>query len=115
MEFPGGVEGERESIYCIVLELASSVNFCVKLLENWKMNFLLNSFQLRSIVAVGFENLAFLLCRYNVSIMAYGQTGSGKTHTMLGPQSESNFTFSMEDEQGLGIIPRASEEVFRYG
>ncbi|XP_077781942.1 kinesin-like protein KIF25 isoform X4 [Podarcis muralis] len=57
--------------------------------------------------------LTSLLDGYNVCIMAYGQTGSGKTHTMLGPQSESNFTFSMEDEQDLGIIPRASEEVFR--
>lgn len=45
--------------------------------------------------------------------MAYGQTGSGKTYTMLGPQSEENFAFSLEEELELGIIPRASQEVFR--
>lgn len=52
--------------------------------------------------------------RYNVCIMAYGQTGSGKTHTMFGPLSGDNFIFSTEDEPELGIIPRATEEVFRY-
>ncbi|XP_054053221.1 kinesin-like protein KIF25 isoform X1 [Rissa tridactyla] len=51
--------------------------------------------------------------RYNVCIMAYGQTGSGKTYTMLGPQLEENFAFSLEDELELGIIPRAAQEVFR--
>ncbi|XP_035745525.1 kinesin-like protein KIF25 [Egretta garzetta] len=56
--------------------------------------------------------LTSLLDGYNVCIMAYGQTGSGKTYTMLGPQSE-NFAFSMEDESELGIIPRATQEVFR--
>ncbi|XP_013922335.1 PREDICTED: kinesin-like protein KIF25 [Thamnophis sirtalis] len=45
--------------------------------------------------------------------MAYGQTGSGKTYTMLGPQLENSFCFSVEDETELGIIPRASKEVFR--
>lgn len=46
--------------------------------------------------------------------MAYGQTGSGKTYTMLGPKLENSFRFSVEDETELGIIPRASKEVFRY-
>ncbi|NWX11692.1 KIF25 protein, partial [Aegotheles bennettii] len=50
---------------------------------------------------------------YNVCIMAYGQTGSGKTYTMLGPQLEENFAFSTEDKSELGIIPRATQEVFR--
>ncbi|XP_070596418.1 kinesin-like protein KIF25 isoform X3 [Erythrolamprus reginae] len=54
-----------------------------------------------------------LLDGFNVCIMAYGQTGSGKTYTMLGPQLENNFPFSVEDETELGIIPRASKEVFR--
>ncbi|XP_070596408.1 kinesin-like protein KIF25 isoform X2 [Erythrolamprus reginae] len=53
-----------------------------------------------------------LLDGFNVCIMAYGQTGSGKTYTMLGPQLENNFPFSVEDETELGIIPRASKEVF---
>ncbi|XP_060098357.1 kinesin-like protein KIF25 isoform X2 [Heteronotia binoei] len=57
--------------------------------------------------------LISLLDGYNVCIMAYGQTGSGKTYTMLGPQPEDNFAFSLEDEPELGIIPRAAEEVFR--
>ncbi|NXP13685.1 KIF25 protein, partial [Thinocorus orbignyianus] len=57
--------------------------------------------------------LTSLLDGYNVCIMAYGQTGSGKTYTMLGPQSEENFAFSLEDESELGIIPRAAQEVFR--
>ncbi|PKU47725.1 kinesin-like protein kif25 [Limosa lapponica baueri] len=57
--------------------------------------------------------LTSLLDGYNVCIMAYGQTGSGKTYTMLGPQLEENFTFSLEDESELGIIPRATQEVFR--
>lgn len=45
--------------------------------------------------------------------MAYGQTGSGKTYTMLGPQLEESFAFALEDESELGIIPRATQEVFR--
>lgn len=45
--------------------------------------------------------------------MAYGQTGSGKTYTMLGPQPEENLVFAIEDESELGIIPRATQEVFR--
>uniref|UniRef100_A0A8C0FHD7 Kinesin family member 25 n=1 Tax=Bubo bubo TaxID=30461 RepID=A0A8C0FHD7_BUBBB len=57
--------------------------------------------------------LTSLLDGYNVCIMAYGQTGSGKTYTMLGPQLEENFAFSIEDESELGIIPRATQEVFR--
>uniref|UniRef100_A0A8C5UE58 Kinesin family member 25 n=1 Tax=Malurus cyaneus samueli TaxID=2593467 RepID=A0A8C5UE58_9PASS len=57
--------------------------------------------------------LTSLLDGYNVCIMAYGQTGSGKTYTMLGPQSEGNLAFSMEEESELGIIPRATQEVFR--
>ncbi|NWR30704.1 KIF25 protein, partial [Tachuris rubrigastra] len=57
--------------------------------------------------------LTSLLDGYNVCIMAYGQTGSGKTYTMLGPQVEGNFAFTIEDESELGIIPRATQEVFR--
>ncbi|NWU12517.1 KIF25 protein, partial [Cephalopterus ornatus] len=57
--------------------------------------------------------LTSLLDGYNVCIMAYGQTGSGKTYTMLGPQVEGNFAFAIEDESELGIIPRATQEVFR--
>ncbi|XP_063163587.1 kinesin-like protein KIF25 [Candoia aspera] len=57
--------------------------------------------------------LTSLLDGYNVCIMAYGQTGSGKTYTMLGPQLENSFHFSVDDEAELGIIPRASKEVFR--
>ncbi|KAM6467617.1 kinesin-like protein KIF25 isoform 2-T2 [Liasis olivaceus] len=57
--------------------------------------------------------LTSLLDGYNVCIMAYGQTGSGKTYTMLGPQLENSFHFPVEDETELGIIPRASKEVFR--
>ncbi|XP_027542267.1 kinesin-like protein KIF25 [Neopelma chrysocephalum] len=57
--------------------------------------------------------LTSLLDGYNVCIMAYGQTGSGKTYTMLGPQVEGNFAFAIEDESELGIIPRATKEVFR--
>ncbi|XP_050805044.1 kinesin-like protein KIF25 isoform X2 [Gopherus flavomarginatus] len=58
-------------------------------------------------------NKTFQFDRYNVCIMAYGQTGSGKTYTMLGPQSEDDVTLSIEDEPELGIIPKATEEVFR--
>ncbi|KAJ7342202.1 hypothetical protein JRQ81_009655 [Phrynocephalus forsythii] len=57
--------------------------------------------------------LTSLLDGYNVCIMAYGQTGSGKTYTMLGPQSEDTCTFPVEDDLEFGIIPRATEEVFR--
>nr|XP_060609737.1 kinesin-like protein KIF25 [Anolis sagrei ordinatus] len=57
--------------------------------------------------------LTSLLDGYNVCIMAYGQTGSGKTYTMLGPQPEDNVAFPVEEESDLGIIPRATEEVFR--
>ncbi|XP_064564678.1 kinesin-like protein KIF25 isoform X1 [Zonotrichia leucophrys gambelii] len=57
--------------------------------------------------------LTSLLDGYNVCIMAYGQTGSGKTYTMLGPQLEGNLAFAIEEESELGIIPRATQEVFR--
>ncbi|XP_068866295.1 kinesin-like protein KIF25 isoform X2 [Aphelocoma coerulescens] len=57
--------------------------------------------------------LTSLLDGYNVCIMAYGQTGSGKTYTMLGPQLEGNLAFSIQEESELGIIPRATQEVFR--
>uniref|UniRef100_A0A8B9NEG7 Kinesin family member 25 n=1 Tax=Accipiter nisus TaxID=211598 RepID=A0A8B9NEG7_9AVES len=57
--------------------------------------------------------LTSLLDGYNVCIMAYGQTGSGKTYTMLGPQLEENFAYCIEDASELGIIPRATQEVFR--
>ncbi|KAM3851572.1 kinesin-like protein KIF25 [Vipera latastei] len=57
--------------------------------------------------------LTSLLDGSNVCIMAYGQTGSGKTYTMLGPELEKGLHFSVEGEAELGIIPRASKEVFR--
>ncbi|XP_053152802.1 kinesin-like protein KIF25 isoform X2 [Hemicordylus capensis] len=57
--------------------------------------------------------LTSLLDGYNVCIMAYGQTGSGKTYTMLGPQPGDNSALLMGDETELGIIPRATEELFR--
>ncbi|XP_030092243.2 kinesin-like protein KIF25 isoform X2 [Serinus canaria] len=57
--------------------------------------------------------LTSLLDGYNVCIMAYGQTGSGKTYTMLGPQLEGNLAFATEEQSELGIIPRATQEVFR--
>eukprot|EP00118_Oscarella_pearsei_P004764 m.20793 g.20793 ORF g.20793 m.20793 type:complete len:1170 (+) comp28085_c0_seq1:96-3605(+) len=40
---------------------------------------------------------------YNGSIIAYGQTGTGKTYTIEGGDGEMR-----------GIIPRATEEIFRY-
>eukprot|EP00759_Apiculatamorpha_spiralis_P003208 PhF_6_TR11547/c0_g1_i1/m.18547 len=41
---------------------------------------------------------------YNATVIAYGQTGTGKTFTMEG------FT----NDEHRGIIPRATEEVFRF-
>ncbi|XP_043819613.1 kinesin-like protein KIF25 [Dromiciops gliroides] len=54
-----------------------------------------------------------LLDGYNVCIMTYGQTGSGKSYTMLGPHSESDPISPSEDDQEIGIIPRAAGELFR--
>jgi len=45
---------------------------------------------------------------YNVCIFAYGQTGSGKTYTMMG-----NTNDLASDDDGLGVAPRASNELFR--
>uniref|UniRef100_A0A674ME02 Kinesin-like protein n=1 Tax=Takifugu rubripes TaxID=31033 RepID=A0A674ME02_TAKRU len=42
---------------------------------------------------------------YNGTIFAYGQTASGKTHTMEG---------NLHDSQGMGIIPRISEDIFEH-
>uniref|UniRef100_A0A671Y682 Kinesin-like protein n=1 Tax=Sparus aurata TaxID=8175 RepID=A0A671Y682_SPAAU len=42
---------------------------------------------------------------YNGTIFAYGQTSSGKTHTMEG---------NLHDPQGMGIIPRISEDIFEH-
>lgn len=42
---------------------------------------------------------------FNCTVFAYGQTGTGKTHTMTG---------SLEDMEGMGIIPRAVHSIFQY-
>ncbi|XP_066995336.2 chromosome-associated kinesin KIF4A [Anabrus simplex] len=42
---------------------------------------------------------------YNVTILAYGQTGSGKTYTMG--------TCCVEDEENVGVIPRAVDDIFK--
>ncbi|KAG8123634.1 hypothetical protein E2320_019034 [Naja naja] len=49
----------------------------------------------------------------DVSPLLTSLLDGGKTYTMLGPQLEKSFCFSVEDETELGIIPRASKEVFR--
>ncbi|KFZ69401.1 Kinesin-like KIF25, partial [Podiceps cristatus] len=86
----------------------SSVNHCTLLLRVY------NALESQDIVFADVAPLlTSLLDGYNVCIMAYGQTGSGKTYTMLGPQLAENFAFSTEDESELGIIPRATQEVFR--
>jgi len=41
---------------------------------------------------------------YNTTVLAYGQTGTGKTHTMEG---------DIEDAEGMGVIPRAMQSIFR--
>ena len=41
---------------------------------------------------------------YNATIIAYGQTGTGKTYTMEGEPTK----------QKRGLIPRATEEIFRH-
>ncbi|NXQ89938.1 KIF25 protein, partial [Nyctibius grandis] len=86
----------------------SSVNHCTLLLRVYNA-----SESQDTVFADVAPLLTSLLDGYNVCIMAYGQTGSGKTYTMLGPQLEENFAFSTEDESELGIIPRATQEVFR--
>ncbi|KAH9246666.1 hypothetical protein BASA81_015791 [Batrachochytrium salamandrivorans] len=45
---------------------------------------------------------------YNVCIFAYGQTGSGKTFTMEGPSHISG-----PDDENIGMIPRAVEQIFQ--
>ncbi|KAK4884404.1 hypothetical protein RN001_000675 [Aquatica leii] len=42
---------------------------------------------------------------YNVTILAYGQTGSGKTYSM---------GTAYEDNEQIGIIPRAVHDIFNY-
>ncbi|XP_075881385.1 kinesin heavy chain [Nelusetta ayraudi] len=42
---------------------------------------------------------------YNGTVFAYGQTSSGKTYTMEG---------SLHDPEGMGIIPRISEDIFEH-
>ncbi|CAD7932320.1 unnamed protein product [Amoebophrya sp. A120] len=42
---------------------------------------------------------------YNGTVFAYGQTGTGKTFTMVGV---------LEQEELLGMIPRAFEHIFRH-
>ncbi|EGW13513.1 Kinesin-like protein KIF25 [Cricetulus griseus] len=60
------------------------------------------------------EKWSTLLMMYNVCIMAYGQTGSGKSYTMLGPHSEDDAAALLSGvHEDLGIIPRATEELFR--
>lgn len=46
--------------------------------------------------------------------MAYGQTGSGKSYTMLGPHSEEGPVLPLECHSDLALVPRATEELFRY-
>ncbi|GMH39440.1 hypothetical protein BSKO_07338 [Bryopsis sp. KO-2023] len=55
----------------------------------------------------GREVVASSIQGYNGTILAYGQTGSGKTYTMLGPEDALE-----EQDQLLGIMPRAIQQVF---
>nr|XP_040139526.1 kinesin-like protein KIF25 isoform X2 [Ictidomys tridecemlineatus] len=57
--------------------------------------------------------LTSFLDGFNVCIMAYGQTGSGKSYTMLGPHAEDEPGLPSGAHADWGIIPRATEELFR--
>ncbi|CAB3406080.1 unnamed protein product [Caenorhabditis bovis] len=46
---------------------------------------------------------------FNATVLAYGQTGSGKTHTM----GTAFDTVVTQQEQDLGVIPRAIHHTFR--
>ncbi|CAI5449435.1 unnamed protein product [Caenorhabditis angaria] len=46
---------------------------------------------------------------FNATVLAYGQTGSGKTHTM----GTAFDTAVVQNEQDLGVIPRAIHHTFR--
>ncbi|ANB15893.1 tubulin-dependent ATPase KIP3 [Sugiyamaella lignohabitans] len=51
------------------------------------------------------DSIPSLIKGYNVSIMAYGQSGSGKSYTM-------GTSDNQDDEATMGIISRASKELF---
>lgn len=46
-----------------------------------------------------------LYAGYNVTILAYGQTGSGKTYTM-------GTNYDGEEDETMGVIPRAINDIF---
>jgi len=51
---------------------------------------------------------------FNSTIFAYGQTGSGKTHTMFGPPGDnSRSRIKPRENEMMGVIPRAIDEIFR--
>uniref|UniRef100_A0A0N5AS38 Kinesin-like protein n=1 Tax=Syphacia muris TaxID=451379 RepID=A0A0N5AS38_9BILA len=52
-----------------------------------------------------------LLLGYNATIFAYGQTGTGKTFTMAG-EPDPQHTGCWQDDPGMGIIPRALQQLF---
>ncbi|XP_059614919.1 kinesin-like protein Klp61F [Phlebotomus argentipes] len=62
----------------------------------------------RSVVA---PYIGEVLSGYNCTVFAYGQTGTGKTYTMVGGQSPA-LRMSWEDNNPLGIIPRAVVHLF---
>lgn len=45
-----------------------------------------------------------ILNGYNGTVFAYGQTGAGKSYTMMGS--------SIDDEEGRGVIPRITDQIF---
>lgn len=63
---------------------------------------------------VGKPMIKELMDGYNCTLFTYGVTGSGKTYSMFGFDIESGETGLWKDEEGMGIIPRAINDVFQY-
>ena len=60
----------------------------------------------------GESRVAAVLEGFNATLLCYGQTGAGKTHTMFGPD-EVITDFDSCDPADWGIVPRATEQIFR--
>lgn len=63
---------------------------------------------------VGKPMIKELMSGYNCTIFSYGQTGSGKTFSMFGFDISSGETGVWKEEKGMGVIPRAIKDIFRY-
>jgi kinesin family protein 11 len=64
------------------------------------------------------QKVSQLMDGYNATVFAYGPTGSGKTYTIQGKPLDTrqtqNTSSDLENDENLGLIPRALAYLFSH-